>query len=524
MQNPRGKLIEDAGEEIPFAKKHLAQATGQHTSTICKENIWPEPDWLTLAESGIDLQRLANQYFYYHSIRLRPREGFVFGISNDEWAQAYQSTLPILRELYESALSEEDFKWQNLKPKLLNRLGITEDQAKKTSKVSIGFWACGLGGSRRISSPFIGTTRLYYLKQFMVKMGWPYNTRMVETSITPCEITYRTGLTEWGVGKVVGNRIEIEKKRFATCEEAVNEAIALADATIDGKNQSTKLIPRRGGVKKDAFREGPDHRNGSDVSPEDIMTTFGLRGIQYGNSVSLKDRQRFLNFAFDSLADMAEIIGFKNQWMGLKGTNTSLGLAVGARGQGGAAAHYEPDLKVINLTYRSGAGCIAHEFAHALDHRLSETCGGKHFLSKRLQLRNRQYEYFGKMTIMEFMDAIEVEKTEKAVQLYSNMDLVVSNLSSNTDYYKSAEIIQSQHRAKKYWTLPEELFARSFEAYIQDAVSLRGWHNPWLVHGTTEHEFIESGSIASAYPMKDERIILNEMMKILLSEIITTKA
>lgn len=55
MQNPRGKLIEDAGEEIPFAKKHLAQASGQHTSTICRDDIWPEPNWLGLADSGMDL-------------------------------------------------------------------------------------------------------------------------------------------------------------------------------------------------------------------------------------------------------------------------------------------------------------------------------------------------------------------------------------------------------------------------------------------------------------------------------------
>ena len=36
-------------------------------------------------------------------------------------------------------------------------------------------------------------------------------------------------------------------------------------------------------------------------------------------------------------------------------------------------AHYEPLLEVINLTKLRGAGCLAHEWAHALDDILSES-------------------------------------------------------------------------------------------------------------------------------------------------------
>ena len=47
-----------------------------------------------------------------------------------------------------------------------------------------------------------------------------------------------------------------------------------------------------------------------------------------------------------------------------------LSIAYGARGASKAAAHYEPERKVINLTKMKGAGSLGHEWAHALDHYL----------------------------------------------------------------------------------------------------------------------------------------------------------
>src|SRR3546814_18278383 len=50
----------------------------------------------------------------------------------------------------------------------------------------------------------------------------------------------------------------------------------------------------------------------------------------------------------------------------------SLAVAFGSRGSGKAAAHYEPGRRVVNVTRMSGAGSLAHEFAHALDHASGE--------------------------------------------------------------------------------------------------------------------------------------------------------
>jgi hypothetical protein len=67
----------------------------------------------------------------------------------------------------------------------------------------------------------------------------------------------------------------------------------------------------------------------------------------------------------------------------------NLSVALGSRGKGNACAHYEPGLRVVNLTKQYGDGSLAHEFAHFLDHMLAIHAveGESRFLSARL---NRQ--------------------------------------------------------------------------------------------------------------------------------------
>ena len=58
-------------------------------------------------------------------------------------------------------------------------------------------------------------------------------------------------------------------------------------------------------------RIGTDWRQGKDATPEMFMSTFGFRGVEFGNWVKQgkhgRERQWMLNNAFDSLKDLAEI-------------------------------------------------------------------------------------------------------------------------------------------------------------------------------------------------------------------------
>lgn len=75
----------------------------------------------------------------------------------------------------------------------------------------------------------------------------------------------------------------------------------------------------------------------------------------------------------------------------------NLAIAFGARGSGGALAHYEPERNVINLTKMKGAGCLAHEWGHALDNKIGRECGAKSYFTESYCRRENNPELYDAM-------------------------------------------------------------------------------------------------------------------------------
>jgi hypothetical protein len=171
---------------------------------------------------------------------------------------------------------------------------------------------------------------------------------------------------------------------------------------LDGRK--APLPPRYESLK----REGPQRRTGDEtIAPEVLAQTFGFRAIEWGNWVTQPERAAILNLAYDSFSDMAEALGVSPQFMGYHGR---LAVSFGARGRGGhAAAHYEPGHVVLHLTKTMGAGTVAHEWAHALDH----------FLADRLGL--------GRYTFMTKAPKSEVERTDAGRALMRFMEAMKSH-------------------------------------------------------------------------------------------------
>jgi len=154
---------------------------------------------------------------------------------------------------------------------------------------------------------------------------------------------------------------EIEYGVFPTEEDASVYMLSTEGATslLNHKREDFS-IPALDKVE----RSGKDWRKGNNISTEEFMKTFGFRGGEFGNWVKPEERRVMLNAAYDSFMDMAELLGIPPRALSLGG---ELSIAFGARGTMGAAAHYEPDRAVINLTRMNGAGSLAHEWAHAMD-------------------------------------------------------------------------------------------------------------------------------------------------------------
>ena len=173
---------------------------------------------------------------------------------------------------------------------------------------------------------------------------------------------------KFAIFKKVGERkvFKVVNKTFDSREEGMKYMAAHAKDILGMKTTfGEEILP----VPEIAKREGVAHRD-KDATPEMFMKTFAPRGIEFGNWNNQEERQLILNHAYDGLSDLADVLKISPKALMLNG---DLGIAFGARGQGlsGAKAHYERDYGTINLTKMKGAGSLAHEWFHALDHYLA---------------------------------------------------------------------------------------------------------------------------------------------------------
>jgi len=209
----------------------------------------------------------------------------------------------------------------------------------------------------------------------------------------------------------------------------------------DGKLRRTRNMPR----------VGDDYRGGADVTPERFMETFRPYGVQFG--VWQRDRDACLNQAYDALLDLGRFLRIQPEQVALDGT---LGLAFGARGKGNAAAHYEPGHRVINLTKPHGAGCLAHEWFHAYDHRLSGAAG--------------------------------MSRSPALAEAYRALPTPLLRRSAQADLTRS----------KRYYSLRHEVLARAFEAWLRTQVE-----NDYLANIVKYGDF-RCGEGRYPYPLEQE--------------------
>lgn len=208
-----------------------------------------------------------------------------------------------------------------------------------------------------------GQTRRAAQKTFATEAEAEAMLPMIEVGRNHTALSTRDGKYEIWRKISDRKRVKVVDRQFDDRQAAMSYIAENATDIIE-----TKTTFGEGDIPSppDRARTGPERRQG-DVKGQDFMDAFGFRGVEFGNWNNQEERQDLLNDAFDALMDLAEIIGIPSRAIGLNG---DLALAFGARGQGlsGARAHYEPDRAVINLTKVNGAGSLAHEWFHALDH------------------------------------------------------------------------------------------------------------------------------------------------------------
>lgn len=291
------------------------------------------------------------------------------------------------------------------------------------------------------------------------------------------------------------------------------------------------------------------------LKPEDLIEEYGFRGVQFGKWIEDDAGKYNVIACGNALADLSDLLSIPRQAVSFYG---KLGLAFGARGRGNASAHYEPASQIINLTKFSGGGCMAHEWAHALDSNLfayfNNWKGGKPrfgfgnsitaYLPEKVSLAYRNLMtsikdgygfikisvpeelkltdmYPGYAKILKHVDH-DVNKAIRTIDEHYNVS--VKNLEKIGLYFCSLLEIQNLDVPKNfiiptrntfyyldatqrggYWRRDEELFARAFEAWIEDELALRNMTNSFLVAGTD--------STPAPYPFLIERENINQAFR-----------
>jgi hypothetical protein len=226
-----------------------------------------------------------------------------------------------------------------------------------------------------------------------------------------------------------------------------------------------------------ANRQGGRNVGGSTIEQgtDFILKGSGFRGLQFGNSVSDDERKHHLKKAAEALADLADVTGLPDEAMGLKG---SLGLAIGARGRGAALAHFEPKLKVINLTRKRGIGTLSHEWGHALDNYLGLKAGVAASSAPNSDRIHPDHVFLtnsGKPWEKDPKNPSPVIDAMKAVKEAH----VTSGFMDQVDK-ESRGLKRAMAFNEDYWRSRPEMFARSFEAHIDRKLQALGRANTYL--------------------------------------------
>ena len=244
-----------------------------------------------------------------------------------------------------------------------------------------------------------------------------------------------------------------------------------------------------GFLQRRFHRCGPQSRANDGAADEptflDIRRRFGFRSISLGRWVTEAEKQRAAGLFYDALCDLMAILKGPEGLISLRGT---LALQYGQGGQRGVAAHYEPATHTFALAKNAGPGSIAHEWFHAFDHYICD----KAFAPV-------PGASFGSKAWLANAPGLSHPLNDRLRNCYHTVLLNEAGTAPSELFERSAE--QDKRMGTVYYALPEELCARAFEAYVQDAPI----KNSFLVTGTRQTDEARLG----LYPQGQQRARVN---------------
>jgi hypothetical protein len=361
---------------------------------VKKNNIFPTPDYQALKAEGIEPTVLYFRKLVKDSLSAAPT------YKNRECAENYVKGVSLMKEKLNEITKWEQcqyfaeevllrcgyLKRENSWTLLMTEMGTACDIQKvwkKVNRVSESRICREIKNKQFLYSDFEKFLAPY---SFAPKAGLkyePYKENMCY--LKKFGYTFLViGLSEEEFNNIPDNtEILLNKYNFiasGTHEELMNIVKALYDASGSDSNDNKKeesgrkkkFVPENIAVCKRSLNGQNNYSQ--KVTTTDMLHAYNFYGGEFGTWENNDTRQESLNLAYDAFHDLSVALGINPKDVAFGG---KLSIAFGARGRGGASAHYEPAREVINLTKMSGAGTLAHEYGHALDDICSKKLGNK---------------------------------------------------------------------------------------------------------------------------------------------------
>ena len=201
------------------------------------------------------------------------------------------------------------------------------------------------------------------------------------------------------------------------------------------------------------WRRGPLRNLGHQPGFNELRNFFNFRGVRVGGWVKPQEQQQRAEDFFVALLDLQSILNLPAFALSLRG---QLSIHYGAGGRPGVCAHYQPASHTLALAKHAGIGSLAHEWAHALDHYLAHTS-----FEEDVGARFTTTAWLSNFCLKPHPLNDALERLMCSIFLSDDQQL--------PSPFVTASVALDKQTGGVYWSLPEELFARAFEAWISRA-------------------------------------------------------
>ena len=514
------KRIQDFGEHIPGARKDLlgsriisAAVDGDLPQKLTE--AWPAPPWEKLAEAHAADGRDPDELAFLRAVRdhLRTRHGW----RNEHWlcrpGQDGGGLLQVALAVMEGtttvrqglarvkALGDWTGTYVAHATTLYRHVGHARDLGALRCFEQCGNWNIGrpaTGSRRGLYRIVVSGDTLAEAAAKLPKVLARLDERAAERKKDgsgPCPYQIRwlrsdeERLPRYGIWRQhAGRWIRVYECAARRKKEAIAEAqerIREHRDELDAWFERWRAIPAARNARDEPRTPAGDA--GTD-DPEEFTRRFAFRGVQFGNWVSAARRRTDLADASQGFEDLAAVLGWPARTLSLGG---ALGLAFGARGQGGpqrTRAHYEPALRVIAISKPAGPGSLAHEWFHAFDHEASRLTNNRRDCYATEAWPDS--EHYG----------TPASRLAKAMHAYGSL------LKSLGLCKRSATLDIRRPKSKPYWSTTRELAARAFEAWIRWRLAQMGIRNDYLVNiaPASRWQAPDDLELGCPYPTEDE--------------------